>query len=580
MKKLFVLIVSIITLVLYLCVVSSAEDVIHSGTWGELTWELNETTGELVISGEGEMEDFVDNPTGGWKAYRKSIKSLVIEEGVTSIGDGAFWGCNVLVTVKISDSVTVLGEKCFFSCFGIKTVSLGDGLIEIKDQAFYECDSLSSIDFGNSVKHIGEEVFYYCIYLKELTIPDSVETIGDRCFNHCERLKIVRMGTGIKTIGERAFSNCDLLERVYIKDIESWCSIELEDGMSSPLWKTDNLYLNDEILKNVKVPEGVTKVGHNAFSCMIESAEIPGSVKEIQNGAFSTLWLKKVIIHDGVEKIDYGAFGGCSNLDVAYIYSDIVLNSITSEYECGSLPMNAKCIVVKKDTVLTSYLLDLYKFKEDMTIDNVSYTVYSKHAHDWNTDNCNMAKECNICKITKTPTEHIYDNDCDIACNSCGASRAVLHAYDNDCDTVCNLCEAVRTVSHAYDNDCDTICNLCEAARTVSHAYDNDCDGECNICKFTRTPSAHAYDNGCDSECNICYAERTPAEHKWIASEIIKEPTKEEQGEQKYVCEICNEEKTEIIPVITGCGKGGGAMIAFVTDSIIVLVWFAFRKKN
>ena len=97
-----VLVFTVLTLCLTLSV--SAKDVIHSGTLGKLTWTLNETTGNLIISGSGEMESLVDTPA--WLTYSNRIKTVTIQNGVTSIGLHAFKDCGNLSKVTIPNSVT------------------------------------------------------------------------------------------------------------------------------------------------------------------------------------------------------------------------------------------------------------------------------------------------------------------------------------------------------------------------------------------------------------------------------------------------------------------------------------------
>ncbi len=82
---------------------------------------------------------------------------------------------------------------------------------------------------------------------------------------------------------------------------------------------------------------------------------------------------------------------------------------------------------------------------------------------------------------------HIYDNECDIDCNNCGAEREFGgHFYENDCDEFCDSCGFYRSTTHIYDNDCDKNCNVCKEIRDASHKYDNDYDEECNACGALR----------------------------------------------------------------------------------------------
>ncbi|MBR0064693.1 MAG: leucine-rich repeat domain-containing protein, partial [Paludibacteraceae bacterium] len=130
----------------------------ESGTCGDnLTWNL--TDGVLTISGTGKMTDFSYPDYGPWYSSRSSIKTVNIGDGVTSIGDDAFYNCSALTSVTIGNSVTSIGNY-----------------------AFYECRSLTSVTIPNSVTSIGDGAFYNCSSLTSVTIPNSVTTIGEYAF--------------------------------------------------------------------------------------------------------------------------------------------------------------------------------------------------------------------------------------------------------------------------------------------------------------------------------------------------------------------------------------------------------------
>ena len=261
-----------------------------SGTTGDCTWTLDDE-GVLTISGNGEMDDFSYEynsqynssiTTAPWGA---SIKSVVIENGVTSIGDFAFYGCKGLTSITIPDSVTSIDVCAFYGCTGLTSVTIPDSVTSIGDSAFYGCKGLTSV-----------------------TIPDSVTSIG-----------------------YAAFYGCTGLTRVNISNITAWCNISFMESTSNPLMYAHNLYLNDNIVTDLIIPDSVTNIGSNTFAgCTgLTSVTIPDSVTSIENSAFyGCTGLTSVTIPDSVTSISSSAFDNRSK-DLVIICNP---GSVAEEY--------------------------------------------------------------------------------------------------------------------------------------------------------------------------------------------------------------------------------------------------------
>ena len=151
-------------------------------------------------------------------SYPASISSstYTIPQGITSIGDSAFFYCYSLTSVSIPDSVTAIGDSAFFWCSSLTSVSIPDSATSIGDSAFSYCDSLTSVNIPDSVTSIGDEAFYSCSSLTSVNIPDSVTSIGDRAFSYCDSLTSVSIPDSVTAIGNRAFYYCDSLTSVSI----------------------------------------------------------------------------------------------------------------------------------------------------------------------------------------------------------------------------------------------------------------------------------------------------------------------------------------------------------------------------
>ncbi len=316
-----------------------------SGTCGDnLIWTFDKATGELVISGTGDMEccgSLWDIP---WYDDRSTIKSVSIGNGVTSICDHAFYDCDSLTSVTIPDSVTSIDDSAFEGCDSLTSVTIPDSVTSIGDEAFAYCDSLTSITIPESVISLGYTAFggnegltainvapsntayssdsNGVLFNKNKTeliqypegntrtsyvIPDSVTSIGDYAFEDCKNLSSITIPDGVTSIGEHGFDNCNKLT-----------SIAIPDGVTNI---ADGTFTWCQKLSSVTIPGSVTSIGENAFgNCYrLRTITIPDSVTNIAYLAFSDSGLRSVVIPDSVTNYGPCIFYGCESLTSATI---------------------------------------------------------------------------------------------------------------------------------------------------------------------------------------------------------------------------------------------------------------------
>ena len=164
-----------------------------TGTCGadgdNLTWTLDDE-GTLTISGTGDMgSDYYTNSP--WYEYKEKISEVVIDDGVTSIGEGAFIRCVILKKAVISEGVTIIEDNAFFGCSTLKEIVIPEGVTSIGEKAFYSCFSLQEIVVPEGVNSIEGYVFFNCTSLQEIVIPETVTSIGERAFKGCGSLNHV-----------------------------------------------------------------------------------------------------------------------------------------------------------------------------------------------------------------------------------------------------------------------------------------------------------------------------------------------------------------------------------------------------
>ncbi|MBQ7629831.1 MAG: leucine-rich repeat protein, partial [Selenomonadaceae bacterium] len=163
-----------------------------------LTWQLDDNTGTLTISGNGNMKDFPPNSFVIAHDKRDLIKKVIIEEGVTSIGGRAFEYCYSLQSVEFSKSVTEIAKEAFFYCKSLTKINLPVNLVTIGERAFRGCYRLEKVTFNSNLRQIDDEAFSACPYLEPVTLPQSLQKIGKEIFEGCNRLQEINYPRSLK----------------------------------------------------------------------------------------------------------------------------------------------------------------------------------------------------------------------------------------------------------------------------------------------------------------------------------------------------------------------------------------------
>ena len=310
-------------------------------------------------------------------AMGKTATSVAIPDGVISIGGGAFALDTNITSVEIPDSVTSIGYAAFSGCSSLTEIVIPDSVRSIGTYAFDNCYSLTSVEIGDSVTSIGDYAFYSCYILTSVKIPDSVTSIGESAFSRCDSLTSVEIGDGVTSIGDYAFYYCRSLTSVYITDIAAWCNISGLSNLMRYGSGSKKLYLNNEPITELVIPDGVTSIGNYTFyNCSsLASVVIPDSVTSIGEDAFedcssltgvyitdiaawcnisfgnsyaNPLWYAKnlylnnqpvteLLIPDGVTSIGASAFAGCDSLTSVVIPDSVTSIGSSAFYECSSL---------------------------------------------------------------------------------------------------------------------------------------------------------------------------------------------------------------------------------------------------
>ena len=285
---------------------SFEEEVWKSGACGSgLTWELT-NTGVLTISGSGYMSSW-DSPNSlPWLDECGLIRIVILEDGVTSIGNYAFYNCSALTEISIPDSVLRIGRNAFESCTSLTEIMIPGSVTSIGSNAFESCISLTSLSIPEGVVTIGENAFISCTGLTTVTIPASVESIGNSAFRYCISLVSFNVDSG---------------NSYYCSIDDVLFDLTVTTLIQYPGQKSDTVYT---------IPDTVTTIEDYAFYKAEHLTEVifPDSVTTIEQCAFFRSGLVQVTVGDGVTEIGGGAFSDCYSLVSITIGSNV--NTISS----------------------------------------------------------------------------------------------------------------------------------------------------------------------------------------------------------------------------------------------------------
>ena len=347
----------VLTLVLSVGSVSAAEPtIVDSGNCGKdgnnVTWTLD-SAGLLTISGTGEMADYeskTDSASGEeitTAPWGNQAKTVVIGDGVTSIGAAAFYGCSGLTSVTMGSSVTDIWDGAFSGCTGLTGIVLPGSVTSIGEYAFSNCESLTAIEIPAGVTTLGNSAFFGCDNLKEVRynaraaanltglsgafrsagasvggvkviFGESVEKIPSNLFCNCESLTSVTIGSNVTSIGDNAFLGCKGLVEINYNARAAECtedSFGSGDGLKVTFGDSveripDYIFQDCPGLTSVTIGSSATTIGHYAFN--------------------RCTGLTSIKIPESMTNIGYMAFSGCTSLaDVYYGGSERQWNAIT-----------------------------------------------------------------------------------------------------------------------------------------------------------------------------------------------------------------------------------------------------------
>ena len=281
------------------------------GNWENVTWGLS--AGVLTISGTGPMPDaklswskdgYLTDSTAPW--FWLEFHTVIIDEGITTVGANSFFGTDGLETVQLPKTLTTIGESAFEGCIDLRSVNLPEKLYEISYYAFRGCESLAGLPLAlpEGLGIIRDGAFYCCMGIKSVQFPASLRHLGFSAFAETGLMQIHIPAT-LTTVQDGAFCSCPDLEAITV-------------AQDNPNYSSDDqgvLYNKDQtILKQVPgcfygeltIPDTVTYLVDESvlWGCaQITKIHIPATMKEISTNLFYTCYSLEAIEVDDANPI-------------------------------------------------------------------------------------------------------------------------------------------------------------------------------------------------------------------------------------------------------------------------------------
>ncbi len=497
MKKVLSLLLSLLMLFSITAGIDfSAYALASSGKCGDnATWSFDSSTGTLTISGTGDVYDY-NSPFKN----NKNINSVIIKDGITSIGNETFSQCSKLKSAIIPNSLKSIGDCVFEFCSSLKNVKMGSYVESIGHHAFSHCLSLINLKIPYTVMTIGEDafshvnnIFYngtasgspwgakvingyvdgYLVYADErreellgcsaqatyVTIPNSVKMIGKGAFSQCSSLSSIVIPNSVKMIGIGAFSHCSSLSSIVI-------------------------------------PDSVTSIGYHAFEycTSLTNIIIPNSISIIESAVFTNCTnLTSITIPNNVSSIGDFAFGNCNSLKSVIISNCLRNIGEYAFFDCSSLT-------------------DVYYTGSETQWNNISIGSYNDRLI-YATIHYNYLPTCDVHTV-------VTDKAVAPTCTEPGLTQG---SHCSVCEKIIVPQEIVKPTGHKYDSGKITKAATCKATGVKTYT--------CTVCKATKTATiaktAHTYKN------------------------YVTKATSRANGSIVNKCSVCGTKKSTTVPKVS-----------------------------
>lgn len=303
---------------------------------GNISWVLDGDTGALTVVGSGAIPSYRYSHAP-WYEYRESVQKIVVSEGITEVGERAFYWCTTCTEVVLPESLTAIREYAFNNLRALQSITLPSKLKTIEFCAFSECTALKSITLPDSVTTVESNAFSNCYELtsavlssgmtsipssmfggdrklKSIVIPDSITNIGNTAFIDCGFVSVT-IPASVTSLGTSVFSGCTSLTKFIVE--EGNTAYKTVDGVLFTADGTHLICYPAAKYGNYTIPEGTKYIDYGAFRSQkyMSTVYFPSTLIKIEGYAFSYCKnLYSITFPANIKSIGDDAFRSCTNL--------------------------------------------------------------------------------------------------------------------------------------------------------------------------------------------------------------------------------------------------------------------------
>ncbi len=529
-----------------------------SGLCGDnVTWSLNETTGVLTISGTGAMSSSSCGQSVVSSSNQHKVVSVVIQQGVTSIGSEAFCGCTNMTSILIPNSVTSIGSWAFENCRGLSNVTFPESVTQMGSSVFAGCSNLNELTVqGNptirltadgtlTISGTGSMEKYtdYVPYgeLKSKVTRGVVEpgiTNIKSAFSGCENLTSASIANTVTSMNY-AFHDCTSLTSVTIPNSVTsmehafdGCSGLIDITIPNSVTSMEYAFSGCTGLTSITIPNSVTNMGSSFSGCTgLTSVTIPNSVSTSYRAFENCVNLKNVTLELGIKRISWSEFAGCSgleNVDIPRTVTEIDDNAFNG---CRSL------VSINIPDSITNISYEAFKNCTKLASFTASKATIGRSCFEG----------CTSLQTVKCRADSSYDipkeafKNCtalkEVTINGCGRS----YGWSSSIDSPDSIDEGAFTgcINLTKVTIPDTVKNI------DIHAF-RYCDKLQSIVVHgePRTLSDYTVKEYNDAFKKTSFANEPHDE----TSEVTSTPSEWSTGTRTYTCKICGDKREEEIP--------------------------------